>query len=90
MKNLAILAALTVVSLPAAPALASAEPKAKDKRDEVVCKRQKRTDSRFTKKTCHTRAQWNEIAEQNQRDFAAQRGRPVIETRRDYGELGPH
>ena len=57
--------------------------KAKSDRDEVVCKHQKRTDSRFTTKTCRTRAQWDEMAEQQKRDYAETRNRPVIETRKD-------
>ena len=65
----------------AAPAVA--DDKAKSDRDEVVCKHQKRTDSRFTTKTCRTRAQWDEMAEQQKRDYAETRDRPVIETRKD-------
>lgn len=64
-----------------APAVADEQVK-KD-RDEVVCKHQKRTDSRFTTKTCRTRAQWDEMAEQQKRDYAETRNRPVIETRKD-------
>ena len=74
----ATIAACFVMTVPAL-----AEEPAKDDREEMVCKVQKRTDSRFTTKTCRTRAQWQEMAEQQKRDYAETRNRPTIETRRE-------
>ena len=51
--------------------------------EDLVCKTQAGTGTRFKKKTCMTRAQWEAIAEQNKRDYAASRDRPTIETRRE-------
>lgn len=51
--------------------------------EELVCKSQTGTGTRFKKKTCMTRAQWEAVAEQNKRDYAASRDRPTIETRRE-------
>ena len=61
----------------AGPVLALAEGLAND-RDEVVCKREKKVNSRFTTKTCLTRGQWEEIAEANKRDFAENQSRHKI------------
>lgn len=57
----------------------------KDQRDpnQVICKNQKRTDSRFGTRICHTRAEWVAIAEENKRSYGEQRDRPMVEIRRD-------
>jgi len=61
----------------AVPVLAETQGPAKDP-DEVICKREKKVNSRFTTKTCHTRAEWDAISEANKRDFVEQRDRPSI------------
>lgn len=71
-----------VLWLQAAPELPSASD-ASPEAEELVCKTQTGTGTRFKKKTCMTRAQWEALAEQNKRDYAASRDRPTIETRRE-------
>ena len=61
----------------AVPVLAQADAAPKDP-DEVICKREKKVNSRFTTKTCLTRGQWDEIAEANKRDFAENQSRHKI------------
>lgn len=61
----------------AVPVLAENQNPAKDP-DELICKREKKVNSRFTTKTCHTRAEWDAISEANKRDYAEQRDRPSI------------
>ena len=51
--------------------------------NELICKREKQTSTRFTKRTCMTKAQWDAMAEENRRNYSEMRDRPVIETRRD-------
>jgi hypothetical protein len=51
--------------------------------DRMVCKRQKKTGTRFESKTCKTAAQWETMAEQNRRDAAEMVNRPQVEIRRD-------
>ncbi len=76
-----------LILIPSALLLTAAAPDASSgddkKSSEVVCKMQKRTGTRFATKICYTRAQWMQIAEQNKRDFAEARDRPVIDTTRD-------
>ena len=76
MKIAAAPMALALVMV-AGQALAQAEVPAKDP-DEVVCKREKKVNSRFTTKTCLTRGQWEAIAEANKRDFAENQSRHKI------------
>ena len=71
-----VVAAMTL----SAPASAGSETKDGAK---LVCKREAKTGTRFPKKTCHTRAQWDQIAEQNKRDAQEMINRPIIETRRE-------
>ena len=33
-----------------------------------ICRSEETTGSRFSKQTCHTKAEWDEIAEANRRD----------------------
>ena len=56
--------------------------------NQQICKREKKPNSRFTTKTCFTRAQWAEMAEVNKRAYAESRDRPTIEIRRDTGVIG--
>ena len=71
------------ISLLSTSLAASAQDPGKSDPDEIVCKREKKVNSRFTTKTCYTRAQWAAMAEQNKRDYAETRDRPNIDIRRD-------
>ena len=71
------------ISLVSTSLAASAQTPGKSDPDEIVCKREKKVNSRFTTKTCLTRAQWNEIAEANKRDYAENQSRHNIVIRRD-------
>ena len=71
------------ISLISIPVAATAQDTAKNDPDQIVCKREKKVNSRFTTKTCYTRAQWAAMAEQNKRDFGETRDRPNIDIRRD-------
>lgn len=70
---------LSLISVP----LLAADREGTDDPDQVICKREKKVNSRFTTRTCHTRAQWAAIAEQNKRDYAETRDRPKIDIGRD-------
>lgn len=54
---------------------AAPAPKAED---EVICKYQVRTATRFKKKICHTRARWEEISENSKRQAAEDFNKPSI------------
>ena len=56
--------------------------------DKLICKQEKKPNSRFTAKTCFTRAQWDEMSEQNKRSYSETRDRPTIDIRRDTGSIG--
>ena len=71
----------------AVPVSAQTPAPAKDP-NQQICKREKKPNSRFTTKTCFTRAQWAEMAEVNKRAYAESRDRPTIEIRRDTGVIG--
>lgn len=59
--------AATLVTAAAAPAQTPPAP-APDKMQEIVCRKDKETGSLVkTKKTCHSRAQWAFIDDENQR-----------------------
>ena len=71
--------ALIAVSLASAPAFAGGGTKSgKDAGDEMVCKRQAKTGTRFASKICHTRAQWAEITEANKRAAAEDFNKPTV------------
>ena len=80
-RTFAALVLSTALSLPAI-ALAQGEPNKTDP-DALVCKNQKKTGTRFATKICHTRKQWEEIAEANKRGFAESRDRPAVDISRD-------
>lgn len=73
----AIVCALAMTSTTALAAEKKSDP------DAVICKREKQTTTRFTKRTCMTKAQWDALAEQNRRNYSEMRDRPVIDTTRD-------
>ena len=75
MRFSALLLVATIVSGPAiaadpvaAPAAAVAAAPAPDRSQEIICRREKETGSLVKgKKTCHSRAQWAYIDDENQR-----------------------
>jgi hypothetical protein len=70
--------ALIAVSLASAPAFAGGAKSGKDAGDEMVCKRQAKTGTRFASKVCHTRSQWAEITEANKRAAAEDFNKPTV------------
>ena len=76
MKIVSAAMALSLAAL-AAPVLAQTQDPAKDP-NEQICKVEKKVNSRFTTKTCHTRAEWDAISEANKRAYSEQRDRPSI------------
>lgn len=73
------LAALLAVSL-ALPVMAKDKAKGSD---EVICKTEAKTGTRFRTRDCRTRAQWEAQAEQHRRDAKEMIDRPIIETRKE-------
>jgi hypothetical protein len=49
---------------------------------QVVCKQTAKTNTRFAKRTCRTRAEWEQIAEQNRRDAEDMINKPGFDGRR--------
>ena len=49
---------------------------------QVVCKQTAKTNTRFAKRTCRTRAEWDQIAEQNRRDAEYMINKPGFDSRR--------
>ena len=60
------------------PVAAKDKPKSPD---DVICKTDAKTGTRFRTRDCRTRAQWEAQAEQQMRDAKEMIDRPVIETR---------
>lgn len=79
MLALLIAVAAPAGSSPDTGAADQAEAKAKD---PMICKEQAQTNSRFRKKICHKKSEWAAIAEENKRNYAEQRDRPVIDMTR--------
>ena len=48
----------------------------------VVCKADAKTNTRFSKRTCRTRAEWQQIAEQGRRDAEDMINKPGFDSRR--------
>jgi len=74
------------LGLIAAPALAAddeAAPKPKDDGDKVICKTETIPNSRFTKKTCMRKADWDQRTETAMRAF-----REVQNRTQTYGGKG--
>ena len=63
-------------STPAAPASTPSNPAADD--NKVICKQQKASGTRFAKKKCMTKAQWDLMAEQHRRDAEEWLNKPTI------------
>lgn len=68
--------------LTAISANAADEPVATDP-EQLICKQEKKVNSRFTTKTCFTKAQWAERAERDKRDYAENQSRHKIFVPRD-------
>jgi hypothetical protein len=78
-----IVHALTVLGLTAAfPAAASAS-ESQDDGERLVCKNQAKTGTRFAKRVCRTRDQWEAMRENARRQAEEEFNRRTIETRRD-------
>jgi hypothetical protein len=45
--------------------------------EQVVCKSKAKTNTRFPKKICHTRAEWDQISSQHQREAQEEMSRPM-------------
>ena len=69
--------ALVAVSLASGPAFAGST-KSKDGAQDMVCKRQAKTGTRFASKICYTKAQWEEITEANKRAAAENFNKPAV------------
>ena len=50
--------------------------------NKIICKSEAKTGTRNKTRTCYTKAQWDKIREQNQRDVRELIDRPQIETQR--------
>lgn len=50
--------------------------------NQIICKREKKANSRFEDKTCRTRQQWEQLRLEHQRNMKELIDRPSIETRR--------
>ncbi len=70
------LAAFLVLSLASAPAFAQGQAGQDDQ--QVVCKDVERPASRFTRRLCGTRAQWDRMAEVHKAMYNEIQNRPVI------------
>lgn len=72
----AFTALLLMVGAPAGPqGQVNPAPKAED---EMICKYQARTATRFKKKICHSKAVWEEISENSKRQAAEDFHKPTI------------
>ena len=70
-------AAAAVLSAPSAGAANSARSD-----QALVCKEKAKTGTRFRSKTCHTRADWDKIAEQHKREADEMINRRMIDDRK--------
>jgi hypothetical protein len=70
---------LIIASLLPVPAHATDPAKPEERK---VCKREKKTGTRFTTKICKTAAEWETITEQSRRDIGELINRPQINTGR--------
>ena len=72
----AFLAAPAIATAPAQSGGARAEPAADSKK--VICKKQSNAGTRFAKKKCLTKAQWEQMIEQHRRGAKELIDRPAI------------
>jgi hypothetical protein len=81
--RLALILASFVGASTLAAAASAPEQKSKEG-DRIICKRQAPTGTRFAKKTCRSKKELEEIAEQHKRDASEMVNRPVV-----YSCTGP-
>jgi hypothetical protein len=62
------LGSLVALAVAATPTIAAGQTPAQADDGKVVCKRQPMPNSRFKTSVCKTRAEWEQIREQQQRD----------------------
>jgi hypothetical protein len=62
------LGSLVALAVAATPAIAIGQTPARADDDKIVCKRQPRANSRIKDSVCKTRAEWEQMREQQQRD----------------------
>ncbi|MCW4461711.1 hypothetical protein OK349_08315 [Sphingomonas sp. BT-65] len=74
---MSLLIALAVLAAAPAQAVQPAT-SASDAEEEMVCKYQSRTATRFKKKICHTRAVWEEMSENAKRQAQQDFNKPTI------------
>ena len=74
---LAAIAVMPVLAQAVDPVTPSEAARSADE-NKVICKTKTGTDSRMPKRTCMTRAQWEEVRIQNQRDLKEMVDRPKI------------
>ena len=75
----AIVAFVLIAPAWAAPSEAIHPPSAREmEENKIVCKAQAKTGTRFKEKDCRTRAQWEELRNQQQLDAREMLNRPVI------------
>ncbi|WP_293700993.1 hypothetical protein, partial [Sphingopyxis sp. UBA6734] len=78
-SSLALLAsAALLMGAPAGAYMSEPSSDATDAKERLVCKRAKRTGTRFESKICKTAAAWKALTEQHERDAAEMINRPVI------------
>lgn len=81
-----VVLSIAALALPAAakgqttPTNATSARSAED--NQIICKREKKQNSRFEDKTCRTRLQWEQLRLENQRNLKEMIDRPEIETQR--------
>ncbi len=73
--------ALLVSASLAVPAAIAADPAARNK-GKLVCKSEKKTGTRFAKRTCYRKADWEKIAEANRREAEELLNTRVVSTAR--------
>lgn len=73
---------LLMAGVPAEPQAQAGPAQTVKAEDEMVCKYQARTATRFKKKICHTRARWEEISETAKRQAAQDFNKPTISIER--------
>lgn len=81
---MSLILALFALTLPIAPQQGNIAPNANAGRadDAMVCKYQQKTGTRFKRKTCRTRAQWDAISESSKQTMKDTVDRPQIDISR--------
>ena len=73
----------TLIGVAMAMQTAASPPQGRQVDDnQIICKSEAKTGTRQKTRTCLTKAQWDKIREQNQRDVRELIDRPQIETQR--------